>query len=541
MRFEYLQGEDFRHLLTGSLHMLGRYRAEIDALNVFPVPDGDTGTNMYLTLRAGLQEAEAASAKAIGEIAAAVARGALLGARGNSGVILSQIWQGFAGALAGCQQAGVADVARAFDAGARAAYQAVSNPVEGTILTVIRATADAFAEAAGRGYDLLRSMVHVLRRSREALARTPELLPILREAGVVDAGGRGLVVVLEGIVYALKVAAARSQLELFDLAASQQKEFIGRVQDAAALLNYTYCTEFILRGQNLPLETMRRELAPYGDCLLVVGDGTVAKVHIHSNHPGLVLECCLKYGSVHQVHINNMEEQVREKSGETVPAPAPKPVGVVAVAVGEGLSQILTSLGVDLILPGGQTMNPSAEEILDAVRAVPAHTVVVLPNNKNVLLAARQAAGLAEKRVLVVPTHSIIQGMAAMLAFNPYHEPAELLAGMERAADQVVCGEVTRAVRQTRLEGRDIAAGDYLGLDGERIVSNSPDVHQVLADLVEALLREEHGLLTLYYGAEVTEEQAGQCVHFLQTRFPSLDIELHFGGQPLYQYYLSLE
>ncbi|MFZ5591063.1 MAG: DAK2 domain-containing protein, partial [Bacillota bacterium] len=297
MRFEYLQGEDFRHLLTGSLHMLGRHKAEIDALNVFPVPDGDTGTNMYLTLLAGLQEAEELSTSSMGEIAAAIARGALLGARGNSGVILSQIWQGFARSLAGCQQAGVNELAQAFAAGAQAAYQAVSNPVEGTILTVIKAAADAFAEAAGRDYDLLRSMVHVLRRSREALARTPELLPVLREAGVVDAGGRGLVVILEGIVYALKMAAARSQLELFDLAANQQKEFIGRVQDASALLNYTYCTEFILRGQNLPLETMRRELAPYGDCLLVVGDGAVAKVHIHSNHPGLVLECCLKYGS----------------------------------------------------------------------------------------------------------------------------------------------------------------------------------------------------------------------------------------------------
>lgn len=535
-------GEQLKYMLVGAANQLAENKAEIDALNVFPVPDGDTGTNMYLTMLAGVREARQVESGKIGDVAAAVARGCLLGARGNSGVILSQIFSGFAGALAGRERAGAADFARAFRSGADAAYRAVGNPVEGTILTVCRKTADAIEQASTRSKDPVRIILLAYRAARQALDETPALLPVLRDAGVVDAGGKGLVVILEGIIRALKDAAARRNIELFDLAVSQQKEFAGGwAREFTADIEFTYCTEFVLMGRNIPLDTLRQELSPYGDCLLVVGDDRTAKVHIHSNHPGLVLECGLKYGRLHNVQVNNMEEQHQEFRGSPGKAVESKPLGVVAVGAGEGITTILESMGVDVVVEGGQTMNPSAEDLVGAINEVNAGAVLLLPNNKNILMAARQAASLSAKHVLVVPSVSIPQAFAAMLSYDPKDGPEENLARMEGALDSVKTGEATRAVRDTVVEGRSVTRGDFIGVTGDRLVAAGDNLEGVVTELVRSMLDEESSLVTLYYGAGLTGAEARDVMSGLEESFDELDFELHYGGQPLYHFIVSVE
>lgn len=535
-------GEQLKYMLVGAANQLAESKAEIDALNVFPVPDGDTGTNMYLTMLAGVREARQVENGKISDVAAAAARGCLLGARGNSGVILSQIFSGFAEALAGKDRAGAADFARAFRRGADAAYRAVGNPVEGTILTVCRKTAEAIELASARSKDPVRIILLAYRAARQALDETPELLPVLREAGVVDAGGKGLVAILEGIIRALKDAAARRNIELFDLAVSRQKEFAGgRAREFTADIEFTYCTEFILMGRNIPLDTLRQELLPYGDCLLVVGDDRTAKVHIHSNHPGLVLECGLKYGGLHNVQVNNMEEQHQEFRGSPGNGAESKPLGVVAVGAGEGITTILESMGVDVVVEGGQTMNPSAEDLVKAINEVNAETVILLPNNKNILMAARQAASLAVKDVRVVPSVSIPQAFAAMLSYNPYASPEDNLSRMEGALDDVKTGEVTRAVRDTVVEGRSITRGDFIGMAEDRLVASGGSLDEVVARLIRVMLDEESSLVTLYYGAGMTGAEAREVMNGLEETFDELDFELHYGGQPLYHFIISVE
>ncbi len=540
MSFNSFNGDELLMMLVGSANLLAEHRSEIDSLNVFPVPDGDTGTNMYLTFLAGVKEARERKGSPAGEIAAAMARGSLLGARGNSGVILSQILHGFAGALEGKDRVFTADVSAAFAQGCEAAYRAVMSPVEGTILTVCRRLAGAFKEAAGRQNDMLRSMLHTCRQARQALAETPEMLPALKEAGVVDAGGRGLVVILEGILHALKKAAARQQLELFDLAASQQKEFMARSRagDISPVIEYTYCTELIVRGAGLPLEQMRRELSPYGDCLMVVGGGETAKVHIHSNHPGLVLECCLKYGALHGVQISNMEDQHREFMQPAVPK---RPLGLVSVGMGDGIVSIMESLGADAVVPGGQTMNPSAEAILEAISRTGAEKVLVLPNNSNVMLTAEQAAAMSPGEVRVVKTATVPQGLAAMLLYNPYGDMDEVAAKMAVAAGGARGGEITRAVRDATLNGKGVKSGEYIALSEGRIIAAGPELHPVLKGLVEKLAEGGAEILTLYYGAGLSGHEARFLAGRLGGEFPALEVELHYGGQPHYQFIVSTE
>ncbi|MFZ5595968.1 MAG: DAK2 domain-containing protein [Bacillota bacterium] len=537
MRFESFSGKDLFMMLVGSANLLAEKRSEIDSLNVFPVPDGDTGTNMHLTLFAGVKEAGEKRGQSAGEIASALARGCLLGARGNSGVILSQILQGFAGAMEGKDKVLTADVAKGFREGTQAAYRAVMNPAEGTILTVCRRFSEAFEEGIGRNYDMLRAMLHAYRQAQQALEETPELLPVLKEAGVVDAGGRGLVVILEGILRALKMAAARQELELFDLAASQQKEFITRAREVAAI-EYTYCTEMIIRGAGLLPDQIRRELIPYGDCVMVVGNNETAKVHIHSNHPGLVIECCLKYGALHNIQVNNMEDQHMEFSA---PKGQQKPLGVISVGLGEGIISIMESLGVDVVISGGQTMNPSTESILDAINGIGAEKVLILPNNSNVIMAVEQAAGMAGKKVRIVRTVNIPQGLAAMLVYNPYGEMDDIAEKMERAACGVKCGEITRAVRDTKCDGQKIVAGEYIGVAGDRIVVSGPDLFTVAKGLLDTLLEDEAEIVTFYYGAEMTGHEAESLVEKLTAGLGGLDSEVHFGGQPHYQFLISVE
>lgn len=533
-----LDGLGLKFVLTGSVNLLAKSKHEIDALNVFPVPDGDTGTNMYLTLFEAVKEGKKVPGKHLGQVIEAAAQGCLMGARGNSGVILSQAIRGLANSLKDKEKANAQDLATAFNAGAKMAYQAVSNPVEGTMLTVMRKSAEAAQEAANRSPDLLRLMITFLRQASKALAETPEQLPVLKEAGVVDAGGKGWVVILQGILYSLRQA---EQIELLhDFTTNQEKriaEFAIRDKDIESDIRYTYCTEFILKGNNLLLEEIKRNLYHYGDCLMVVGNDQVAKVHIHSNHPGLVIETCLNYGTLHRLNINNMREQnieIQEEKPE-------RPWGVVSVALGEGIVNIMESLGVDQVIEGGQTMNPSTDDILKAIDSTPAHKIILLPNNKNIVLAAQQAANISNKEVTVIPTTTIPQGITALLTINTGAAYADMVESMRQVVSEVRTGEITKAVRDVKLNGQTIKKGDIIGLADNNIIATGSEINAVLKRLVEKLTINGEDLLTLYYGKELSGEVAQQAANMLQQYFSDLEIEVHYGGQPLYQYIISAE
>ncbi|NLW07049.1 MAG: DAK2 domain-containing protein [Clostridia bacterium] len=543
MKIYSFNGKDLYAMLVGSTNRLAKRKAEIDALNVFPVPDGDTGTNMYYTMLAGAREAARQLDENIGRVAEAAASGSLLGARGNSGVILSQFIAGLGEAMAGLEQASLSDVARGLQRGVELACQAIANPVEGTIITVGREMAAAFSEAAGRSGDLVRATVLAYQQAQKALEKTPELLPVLKEAGVVDAGGRGLVVILEGIIKALKDAAASRDVELFDVAAQQQRQFASTSAEYLdKKLQYTYCTEFILSGSQIPHDTLRQELAPYGDCLMVVGNKQTVKVHIHTNHPGLVMECGLRYGALKEIHINNMEEQMQEQNGLSAPAERPlKKVGLVAVGLGEGINIIMNSLGVDRIVQGGQTMNPSAQDLLAAVEATPAETVILLPNNKNVILAAEQARSLASKEVMVLPSRSLVQGISALLAFNTYEDGETNYKRMEAALAACRDGEVTVAVRDSSVNGISVRKGEYMALTGDGLVAAAANLEEAVAGLVGHLSGGKPGLVTLYFGADMAEAEARWVLEKVQAVYPRADIELYYGGQPVYHFLVSVE
>lgn len=539
MRFDSFNGSEFMVMLVGSANLLAKRSSEIDSFNVFPVPDGDTGTNMYHTFLSGVKEAMERKGARAGEIAESMAQGCLLGARGNSGVILSQIMNGIAVALKGKDRVYTGDMAEALAEGARLAYQSVMDPAEGTMLTVCRRLSEGFKEGVDRHYDMLKSMLHGYRQAQHSLAETQNTLPILKEAGVVDAGGMGLVVILEGILHALKKAAAKQQLEIFDLAASQQKEFISSTRDVSRAIEFTYCTEMIVRGAGLPLDQMRRELTPYGDCLMVVGNDQTARVHIHSNHPGLVLECCIKYGVLHSVQINNMEEQQKEfmqqQNGRE------KPVGVVCVGLGDGIISIMESLGADAVVSGGQTMNPSTESILEAINSVRASRVLVLPNNGNVVMAAEQASSMSGKEARVVRTASIPQGLAALLVHNPYGDLGEVCDKMQEAARRVGCGEITRAVRDATLDGRRINSGEYIAVSDDRVLASGRNLYPVVKALVDAIKGDDTEILTLYYGAGISGDEAVSLAGKLGEECGGLDVETYYGGQPHYQFIISAE
>ncbi len=535
MKREFLTAHDFRLLAKGAARRLEQSKEMVNALNVFPVPDGDTGINMALTIGSAVKEMEKSEAKALGDVAEAFAFGSLMGARGNSGVILSQIFRGLSLGLAGKEKADPNEVAKAIDLAARTAYQAVMKPTEGTILTVVRDGARSGVQAAAGGADVLTIFEAWLQGAKEALARTPQLLAVLKEAGVVDAGGQGLVLILEGAVSALK----GEELPLDEQPAQQEIDF-GPVVDQGPI-NFTYCTELLVMGKDFSLDELRAELAPLGDCLLVVGTPQLAKVHVHSNNPGKVLEICLDRGSLKEIHINNMREQNVEFSTAERAVPPQKNIGVVSVAIGEGLSTIFKSLGADEIIEGGQSMNPSAEDLVAAIERVPADKVIVLPNNKNVILTAQQATALTEKEVSVVPTKTIPQGLAALLTFNGDASLEENFSKLEAASVAVQTGEVTYAVRNSHINGFAIGENDILGLaDGEiKVVGKARTA--VTLDLIKAMAGEEAGLITIYWGEGVTQGEAEELVQQLEKQYPDYDVELHYGGQPLYYYIISVE
>jgi DAK2 domain fusion protein YloV len=535
-----LSGEVLRDMFAAATSFLQRNADAINAINVFPVPDGDTGTNMHLTMAAAMEEARRADGSTAEAVARAMAHGALLGARGNSGVILSQMLRGLAKGIEGQRQVDANTLATALDEASTAAYRALSEPVEGTMLTVIReAAAAARAQADGSATKALAAAV---KAAQDALAHTPDLLPVLKEAGVVDAGGQGICVLLEASLAFLRGEAPAPQvvgpreLEASWLAATEALHHHGETP-------YGYCTEFLISGQGLDREAIQRRVVQMGQSVLVVGDAEVVRVHLHTTDPGGAISFGTSLGSLSSVKVEDMEAQLQAfvQRHQGRPPTEWLSVGVVAVAAGDGLRAALESVGTCRVVPGGQTMNPSAQEILDAIQSWPADRVVVLPNNKNVILAARQAAEHSPKEVVLVPTTSVPQGVAAVLALSQDMDLKANVAAMTAAMSSVRSAEVTHAVRATVVGDRRIAEGEAIGIvDGELCVAE-PHVEDAVRACIRRMVWPDASLLTLYFGEQTSRQQAEALAEQLRAEHPSLEVEVVDGGQPHYPYLISME
>ena len=535
-------GYELREMLSASTRWLEKNATAINALNVFPVPDGDTGTNMLLTMRSMMEEAAGVQEDNASVMAQALARGALMGARGNSGVILSQIFRGFAEGLDGTASFGPPEMAQAFERASVLAYKGIIRPKEGTMLTVIKdvaaAAKDNVGASAGVMEDLMETAVQEARRS---VARTPELLDVLKEAGVVDAGGQGLCIIFEGILHYLRGEAESIELMEVESPSALQPAFIAARSIETETEAYGYCTTFIIKGQNLNADRVREELEPKGDSIVVVGDDTTVKIHIHTPQPGAILEFGTSYGSLHDIKIQNMDEQHEEfLQMRRAPVPAAE-IAIVSVVCGGGLEDVFCSLGTSAIVPGGQTMNPSTEEIMRAIESVPSDKVIVLPNNKNVILTAQQAAAHSSKKVQVLPTEFIPQGVAALLAFNRERELENNLYEMDRAQKSIKSIEITRAVRKAKIGKNIVDEGQFIGLIDGKLKTANDDLWPAVSSAVKAANVDEAEIITLYYGADIKEEEAENLGQALQSQFPSLPVEIVRGGQPHYHCIISVE
>lgn len=544
-------GEGLKAMLRAGGQWLEAHVQVVNSLNVFPVPDGDTGTNMVLTMRAALAAAEKIGDDRAETIAAAAAQGALLGARGNSGVILSQFWQGMARSLAGREHITAEGWATAARQGVEAAYQSVLNPVEGTILTVARGAAEAAQQSAQTNRDLTVVLADMVAAAQAAQANTPALLPILREAGVTDSGGQGLVYILEGCLRCLQGEAVGP--DPVGVAVVERQPVLDL--DEAG---YGYDVQFLIQGERLNVEEIRAQIDRLGWSTLVVGDERLVKVHVHVHDPGMPLSYGASLGPLTDVVVENMALQARqfarERGGGTHVPPLSLPsqltdrlrdsmtsVGTVCVAPSQGLAHILQSLGANQIVLGGQTMNPSPEELLAAIDKFHGNDVLLLPNNANVILAAQQAQKLSSKNVRVIPTKTIPQGIAALLSLNYQSDIAANAERMLAAAQQVQTLEITRAVRDTTLSGFQIKSGDVMGLLNDELVSVGRDYDEVTLDVLEKVEAGAGEVITLYFGRDCTPAQAGAMADKIKALYPELEVEVHDGGQPYYYYIISLE
>jgi DAK2 domain fusion protein YloV len=530
---------------------------KVNALNVFPVPDGDTGTNMGLTITSGVKEMEKyAHETSVGKLAEALSKGLLMGARGNSGVILSQLFRGFSKALSGKDTVNARQLADAFHRGVETAYKAVIKPVEGTILTVSREAAEAGINRSWTTDDPAEIMEAVLEGARRALAKTPELLPILNQTGVVDAGGQGLVYVYEGMLSVLKGEVEVSQpiapgTQDFDSLADMVHDNAQSKVDPATI-EHGYCTEFIIKlnTSRRPTESFderkfREEISQFGDSLLVVADEELVKVHIHAEYPGDALNCAMKYGDLSRIKIENMREQYENVTqGQTAPsnpAAEKKPFGIIAVASGDGIAEIFKSVGVDVVIEGGQSMNPSTEDLVRAIEQISADHIIILPNNKNIILTAEQVGDLVSTPVTVIPTRSIPQGLAALLAFDENHTAEENKQKMITASQSVTSGEVTYAVRDTTIGDLVIQKDDFLGIMEGKIEVTGKDLLDTSLELLAKMGADNKEVLTILYGADVSEEQVNALSGKIAEAFPDLEYEVYYGGQPLYYFLFSVE
>ena len=534
---------------------LERNKDYINELNVFPVPDGDTGSNMSLTIMAAAREVSALENPSMDELSKKISSGSLRGARGNSGVILSQLLRGFCKEIKGKKQITVSVLADGFVRAVETAYKAVMKPKEGTILTVAKGVAEKAVELSEMDMDFETLGQEILDHGNEVLKQTPELLPVLKEAGVVDSGGQGLMEFLTGAYNGL--TGKEEIKEPVTSGGAAKAQTMSSEEIDTSHIKYGYCTEFIImleKEYNAEIEAKFKEfLTSIGDSLVVVSDDEIVKVHVHTNHPGLAFEKGLEYGSLTSMKVDNMHEEHKEKviheqdrkkaaEQEAAKEEPKKPFGFVAVSVGEGLNDIFKDLGVDHIIEGGQTMNPSTEDVLDAISKVNAETVFVFPNNKNIILAANQAAEIEEeKQVIVIPTKTIPQGISALISFDETATAEANQAGMEDAITAVKSGQVTYAVRDTSIDGKEIKTGDYMGIDDVGIQAVGQDITEVVKDLIGAMADEDSELLSIYYGSDVEEEKANALVEAVQAAYPDFEVEAHAGGQPIYYYILSLE
>lgn len=526
----------------------------INELNVFPVPDGDTGTNMTLTIMSAAKEVSTLTSPTMEQVCKAISGGSLRGARGNSGVILSQLFRGLSKELREYQGVSVTVLASAFERAVETAYKAVMKPKEGTILTVARGGAERARQLAEEGEeDILAFTEEVVRHMKDVLDITPELLPVLKEAGVVDSGGQGLLTIMEGVLDALQ--GKETDFSITVPETSVQKA-AGAANDAisTADIKFGYCTEFIVMVEK-PYDAaeevrFKSYLESIGDSIVVVSDEDIVKVHVHTNDPGLAIQKALTYGSLTKMKIDNMREehnerviqgasQLAEKQAEAAPR---KPAGFLAVSIGEGLNRIFEEIGADYVIEGGQTMNPSTEDMLNAIAQVNADTIFILPNNSNIILAAEQAAKLTkDKEIIVVPSKTVPQGITAIINYMPDKSAAENKERMAEEMQKVKTGQVTYAVRDTAMDGKEIKAGDIMGIGDKTICSVGSDIAEVTFELLESLLDDESELVSLYFGQDGSEEDAQALADRIMEAYPELEVDVHSGGQPIYYYILSVE
>ncbi len=529
----------------------------INELNVFPVPDGDTGTNMTLTIMSAAKEVSAMEKPDMTVLCKAISSGSLRGARGNSGVILSQLFRGFTKGVREHQKLNTRILADALEKAVETAYKAVMKPKEGTILTVAKGGAQKARELANNGEeDLEIFFKEIIQYADEVLEKTPDLLPVLKQAGVVDSGGQGLMQVLKGAYEAF--LGKEVDFKISDISAAHKPSGMASNIDVQAQMDikFGYCTEFIImlsRNFNIKQEMdFKAYLESIGDSIVVVADDDVVKVHVHTNDPGLAIQKALKYGALSNMKIDNMRlehqeklfkmsEKQKEEPAEVGPGPK-KDVGFIAVSAGDGIQEIFKGLGVDYVIEGGQTMNPSTADVLDAVENVNADTVYILPNNKNIILAAEQAAHMSEdKKIVVIPTKTVPQGITAVINFVPELSVEENTDTMIEEIKSVSTGQVTYAVRDTVIDNKEIKQGDYMGIGDSGILSNGTDLLDVTFRMIEDMMEDDKELISIYYGSEVTEETAEELREKVEARYPKCDIELQYGGQPIYYYIISAE
>lgn len=544
-----INSTEFRKMIMFGARLLENNRSKVDALNVFPVPDGDTGTNMSLTMQSAVKELSACQSNSFMEICDCVSRGALKGARGNSGVILSQILRGICSVLRECgKEFDTKTFSKAMEAGTKVAYGAVSVPKEGTILTVVRMMSEHSGKAASRKKNFEDFFADVIAEGDKALAMTPELLPVLKKAGVVDSGGVGLMTIFRGFLAALTGEDVGMEIQTQAAEDKPENDF-GDNSDIINLdlgeIQFAYCTEFFIinlkKSTTLAdIDRLRERLMNLGDSVICIGDLEMVKVHVHTNTPGVALTYALELGELDRPKIENMLEQNRQLRAKR--EAEKKEMGMLAICAGQGLADIFKDLFVDRIIEGGQTMNPSASDIATAAQKINAEHIFVFPNNKNIILAAEQAKALAENRTIhVIPTKNVPQGFAAALEFNPEASAEENKTNMIHAMDNVKAGQVTYAVRNTSMNGFSIKQGDIIGLDDKKILAKSSSTEETVMKLLAHMKEDSHQVITLYYGEDVKEDEAAALCEKIAEKYPDCDVDYHSGGQPVYYYIISLE
>lgn len=551
MEYLKINGQHFRNMVINASNMLEDEKEYVNSLNVFPVPDGDTGTNMSMTFKAAVHEIENMSTKSIGEVSQKLARGALMGARGNSGVILSQIFRGIGKGLEGIEEATSEEFAKSILEGANFAYKAVMRPTEGTILTIIKAAGESAVNNPAA--NVVNLMQEVCKHSEIMLNKTPDMLPALKQAKVVDAGGMGLLILLKGMYEALR-SNMKATISTSDKQSTKSETISSSAADMPVDIKFGYCTELLVITEKVDTDELKNYLEKLGDSMVVVAQDEFVKIHIHTNDPGLVLSKAVTLGELSKIKIENMREQHRnllgidgEEAQESLQEPVQESIldnkkyGFISVALGEGIKNIFQDLGVDVVIEGGQTMNPSTQDILDSINKINAENIFVLPNNKNILMAALQAVELSDKNVIVIPSKTIPQGVTAVTMFNAEASVEENENTLKEAIKNVATASVTYAVKDTEADGNIIKEGNILGLVEQKIKEVGTDIYKVCEDIIDSMITEDSELVTIFYGEDCISSEVEEFISTLEDKYPDIDIQHYNGKQPLYYFIASVE